>query len=258
MKFVTYTKVFKINCNQSIHDMLNSFHDLDNRYHQLSKHGKRPKVLFAVFDSEMFRLIISHMGTKSRKSIAVRKLLDRVIMFKVLILQHLHNLAYERLEFQIKGRFSFSHFLGLELSGNASFARTVWAFREEVKVRRLLGALFDVFNVKLFGSDVFMNSGQIVDVTYVAEPAQRNDRGENKQIKQALAEANEQDNTPRGGYEQNVREKAKFKARAIVEYAVWSHATLLGSMLNCHQIITLNRIGEMGVILYDLKEYKTP
>jgi IS5 family transposase len=117
-------------------------------------------------------------------------------MFKVLILQRLHNLADERLEFQIKDRLSFMRFLGIELAGNVPDARTVWAFREELKASGLIDALFDGFNAQLLSLGVSMKSGQIIDATFIPVPIQRNSRSENAQIKQGPSEANQWDNTP--------------------------------------------------------------
>jgi IS5 family transposase len=164
--------------------MQSSFYDLDNRYAQLSKQGDPLERLSAVIDWELFRPIIERMDAKPRKSLAGRKPTDRVLMFKVLILQRLHNLADERLEFQIKDRLSFMRFLGLELAGNVPDARTVWAFREELKEHHLIDALFDAFNAQLLCLGVSMKSGQIIDATFVPVPIQRNSRGDNAAIKQ--------------------------------------------------------------------------
>lgn len=163
--------------------MQSSFYDLDNRYAQLSKQGDPLERLSAVIDWEMFRVILETIDAKARKSGAGRKPTDRVLMFKVLILQRLHNLADERLEFQIKDRLSFMRFLGLELAGNVPDARTLWAFREELKAHNLVDALFDVFNTQLFNLGVSMKSGQIVDATFVPVPIQRNSREDNKAVK---------------------------------------------------------------------------
>ncbi len=163
--------------------MQSSFYDLDNRYAQLSKQGDPLERLSAVIDWEMFRVILETIDAKARKSNAGRKPTDRVLMFKVLILQRLHNLADERLEFQIKDRLSFMRFLGLELAGNVPDARTLWAFREELKAHNLVDALFDVFNTQLFNLGVSMKSGQIIDATFVPVPIQRNSREDNKVVK---------------------------------------------------------------------------
>lgn len=164
--------------------MQTSFYDLDNRYAQLSKQGDPLERLSAVIDWELFRPIIERMDAKPRKSLAGRKPTDRVLMFKVLILQRLHNLADERLEFQIKDRLSFMRFLGLELAGSVPDARTVWAFREELKAHRLVDALFDAFNAQLLSLGVAIKSGQIIDATFVPVPIQRNSRADNTAIKQ--------------------------------------------------------------------------
>jgi transposase, IS5 family len=164
--------------------MQTSFYDLDNRYAQLSKQGDPLERLSAVIDWELFRPIIERMDSKPRKSLAGRKPTDRVLMFKVLILQRLHNLADERLEFQIKDRLSFMRFLGLELAGSVPDARTVWAFREELKAHRLVDSLFDAFNAQLLTLGVTMKSGQIIDATFVPVPIQRNSRDDNSAIKQ--------------------------------------------------------------------------
>ncbi len=167
--------------------MQSSFYDLDNRYAQLSKHGDPLERLSAVINWEMFRVLLETIDVKARKSNAGRKPTDRVLMFKVLILQRLHNLADERLEFQIKDRLSFMRFLGLELAGNVPDARTVWAFREELKAHNLIDSLFDAFNTQLFNLGVSMQSGQIIDATFVPVPIQRNSRSDNETIKQGDA-----------------------------------------------------------------------
>jgi len=65
-----------------------------------------------------------------------------VLMFKLLILQRIHNLADERLEFQVTDHLSFMRFLGLEFGGSIPNARTVWVFREELKEQGLVDSLF--------------------------------------------------------------------------------------------------------------------
>ena len=176
--------------------MQSSFYDLANRYAQLSKQGDPLERLSSLIDWEMFRVILETIDSKARKSTAGRKPTDRVLMFKILILQRLHNLADESLEFQIKERLSFMRFLGLELAGTVPDARTVWAFREELKAHRLIDRLFDMFNTQLFNLGVSMKSGQIIDATFIAVPIQRNTKSENEQIKAGATEANKHDNTP--------------------------------------------------------------
>jgi len=53
-------------------------------------------------------------------------------MFKVLVLQQLNNLSDARIEYQIRDRFSFMRFLGLELEDRVPDAMTVWVFHEQL------------------------------------------------------------------------------------------------------------------------------
>ena len=130
--------------------MQSSLFDLENRYASLSEAGDPLERLNAVIDWEIFRPILARIDAKERKTAAGRKPTCRVLMFmsgrygipwgKLLILQRLHNLSDERLQYQVSDRLSFMRFLGLELSGNVPDARTVWAFREVLKEHQLTDA----------------------------------------------------------------------------------------------------------------------
>jgi transposase, IS5 family len=171
-------------------DMQLGFFDIDKRHAQLSKHGDPLERLNAVINWEIFRPILEKIDAKARKSNAGRKPLDRVLMFKLLILQRIHNLADERLEFQVTDRLSFMRFLGLEFGDSIPDARTVWAFREELKEHDLIDSLFAKFNEALTGQGVEMKSGQIIDATFIPIPIQRNNREDNKTIKAGKVPAN--------------------------------------------------------------------
>ncbi len=53
-------------------------------------------------------------------------------MFKVLILQTLYTLSDNSTEFQIRDRFSFMGFLGLELQDAVPDPTTIWLYREQL------------------------------------------------------------------------------------------------------------------------------
>jgi IS5 family transposase len=118
--------------------MQTSLFDLENHYASLSDAGDPLERLNAVIDWELFRPILARIDAKERKTAAGRKPTCRVLMFKLLILQRLHNLSDERLQYQVSDRLSVMRFLGLDLSGNVPDARTVWAFREALKEHRLV------------------------------------------------------------------------------------------------------------------------
>lgn len=163
--------------------MQTSLFDLENRYASLSEAGDPLERLNAVIDWEIFRPLLERIDAKERKTAAGRKPICRVLMFKLLILQRLHNLSDERLQYQVSDRLSFMRFLGLELSGSVPDARTVWAFREAIKEHRLVEPLFERLNQALAGLGVELKSGQIIDATFVPVPIQRNGRENNALIK---------------------------------------------------------------------------
>jgi len=129
--------------------------------------------LDAVIDWEVFRPILERIDAKQRKSAAGHKPTCRVLMFKLLSLQRLHNLSVERLQFQVTDQLSFMSFFGLELSGDVPDARTVWAFREALKTHNMVDALFERLHQALADLGAELKSGQIIDAAFVPVPIQR-------------------------------------------------------------------------------------
>lgn len=163
--------------------MQTSFYDLENRYASLSEAGDPLERLNAVVDWDLFRPVLARIDEKPRKSAAGRKPLDRVLMFKLLIVQRLHNVADEKLQYLVTDRLSFMRFLGLDLASDVPDARTVWAFRESLRKHGLIEPLFERLHEALHALGVTLKSGQIIDATFVPVPVQRNSRDENAQIK---------------------------------------------------------------------------
>ncbi|AKH38494.1 MULTISPECIES: IS5 family transposase [Nitrosomonas] len=160
------------------------FFDLDNRYAQLSKLNDPLEELNRIIDWNLFADLLAETTTKPRKSEAGRKPFDRVMLFKMLVLQRMNNLSDDRLEYQVRDRLSFMRFLGLGLAGVVPDAKTMWSFREELKENHLMDRLFAKFDECLRELEVELKSGQIIDATFVSVPKQRNTREENKMIKE--------------------------------------------------------------------------
>jgi transposase, IS5 family len=106
-----------------------------------------------------------------------------VLMFKMLVLQQLNNLSDDRIEYQVRDRFSFMRFLGLELEDRVPDAKTVWLFRERLKELELVEVLFARFHEQLAAKGYVACAGQMIDATFIEVPRQRNNREENAQIK---------------------------------------------------------------------------
>jgi hypothetical protein len=90
--------------------------DVEERAAQLTKMGDPLVRLKARIDWEAFRPELNQVHEKDRKSQAGVKPFDVLLMFKILVLQQLHNLSDDGIEYQIRDRFSFMRFLGLQLN----------------------------------------------------------------------------------------------------------------------------------------------
>ncbi len=157
--------------------------DVEERAAQLTEMGDPLVGLNARIDWEAFRSDLNQVHEKDRKSKAGAKPFDVVLMFKVLVLQQLHNLSDDKIEYQIRDRFSFMRFLGLQLEDRVPDAKTVWLFRERLKGLNLVDALFARFHRQLAEEGYVARAGQMIDATFVEVPRQRNTREENAQLK---------------------------------------------------------------------------
>ena len=136
-------------------------------------------------DWQIFAPILDVVFAKPKNSGKTgRPPFNRIMMFKILILQSLYNLSDDQMEYQITDRRSFMRFLGLKVSDKVPDSKTIWKFRETLIYEEVIEALFYRFNQALDDQSVFAKTGQIVDASIVQVPRQRNTREENKQIKQ--------------------------------------------------------------------------
>lgn len=157
--------------------------DVDERAAKLTALGDPLVKLKAEIDFEAFRPDLNRVHEKDRKSNAGAKPFDVVLMFRVLILQHLYNLSDDGIEYQIRDRLSFMRFLGLQLEDRVPDAKTVWLFRERLKALGLVEVLFTRFDEQLAQRGYVAKTGQMIDATFVEAPRQRNSREENAKLK---------------------------------------------------------------------------
>lgn len=183
-----------------------SLYDLEDRYNQLSKLKDPLEELNRMIDWNIFYELLKETTTKPRKSAAGCKPFDQVMLFKMLILQRMHNLSDDRLEYQVRDRLSFMRFLGLGLSGTVPDAKTMWVFREELKEHQLIERLFARFDECLCGLEVELKSGQIIDATFVTVPKQRNTREENEIIKEGAVPIEWGQNSHKGTSKNTLKE----------------------------------------------------
>jgi IS5 family transposase len=159
------------------------FFDLSNRYEKLTQMKDPLEKLNTVINWKQFLPLINRAFDKQRKSNAGRKPYNRLLMFKILILQSLYNLSDHQVEYQVRDRLSFMRFLNIHLEEMIPDEKTIWSFREVLVKSKMIEKLFDRFdqylNEKGYGAEL----GMIVDASIIEVPKQRNSRDDNKKIK---------------------------------------------------------------------------
>ena len=163
--------------------MQSNFFDLNDRHALLEQLGDPLPKLDEVVDWEGFRPTLERIRVKRDPRKGGRPPLDVVLMFKTLLLQQLYNLSDDQTEYQIRDRYSFSRFLGLDPEGGVPDAKTIWWYREQLKNHGLLDELFSGLLSQIEGAGYVARCGQIVDAAIMETPRQRNPREENEQIK---------------------------------------------------------------------------
>lgn len=135
-------------------------------------------------DWEVFRPLLEKAFYHERKGLGGRPPTDRVMMYKITMLQQWYHIADDMTEYVINDRLSFQRFLGLTLDDKVPDAKTIWAFKEQLKESRIDLELFALFNALMERQGVITRKGSLIDASFVDVPRQRNTRDENKTIKE--------------------------------------------------------------------------
>ena len=160
------------------------FWDQDIRLSKLSQLGDPLERLGKGIKFEMFREFLEENMTKQPQGKGGRPPYDYVMMFKIMILQRFYNLSDDQVEFQINDRMSFMRFLNLTIADDIPDSKTIWLFRERLTDLELVEGLFALFLSELEKLNLIVNQGKIVDASFVEVPRQRNNKEDNKQIKE--------------------------------------------------------------------------
>jgi len=162
------------------------FFDADKRLAALSAKGDPLEAIDRLVPWESFRADIEAVVLTPdaiKKSTAGRKPVDALVMFRMLVLQALHNLSDEQTEYQVRDRYSFTRFLHLRIEDSIPDATTLWMFREKLAKASLIEKLFERFDRHLAARGYMARGGQMIDATIVPVPTQRNSRDENDTLK---------------------------------------------------------------------------
>lgn len=171
-------KCYKSLQSASLFDQSNTLEELSSLQNPLER-------LSLVIDFEIFRESLeSLLYAQASKNNAGARAFDVVLMFKVLLLQRFYNLSDEATEYQIKDRYSFRSFLGIQNVDDVPDSRTIWNFRQKLKLVDGTRKLFDCFNSYLKEKGLFFKEGLIVDASFVISPRPSNTKKEASIIKQ--------------------------------------------------------------------------
>lgn len=159
------------------------FFDESIRLRRLSDMGDPLVKLSEAVDFEFFRPVLDKALGPQDRGQGGRPAFDRVLMFKILLLQQMYGVADDKTEYLINDRLSFQRFLGLTLGAKVPDAKTIWLFREKLVQGGVERELFALFGEYLTGKGLVTRSGSIIDASFVDAPRQRNSRAENECIK---------------------------------------------------------------------------
>ena len=155
----------------------------DNRLARISEMGDPLERIAGTINWESFRATIERAFKNEPKGPGGRPPIDRVLMFKIVMLQQWYCIADDNTEYTINDRLSFQRFLGLTLNDKVPDAKTIWAFKEKLKETGKDLELFWQFEKQMEEQGVITRKGSLVDASFVDVPRQRNTRKENEDIK---------------------------------------------------------------------------
>ena len=157
----------------------------DLEYHEKKIKEYQPPLakLDKVINWNIFREPIEKALYIEPKGAGGRPAYDKIMMFKILILQKYYNLSDEQTEFQINDRTSFKQFLGLKIGNKIPDEKTIWHFKEQLSNKDISLKLFELFTKQLMNKGIIAKEGSMIDASFVDVPRQRNSKEDNADIK---------------------------------------------------------------------------
>jgi IS5 family transposase len=136
-------------------------------YEQVQKRGDKLQPLVDVIDWSRFKTIFLRYSKKGRPPY------DPVLMFKVLILQHLYGISDEDVEYQVADRISFQRFL--DFPKVVPDHSTIWRFKEYLSEADLHDKVWNELNRQIENKGIIYSKGVIQDATFItANPGKTN------------------------------------------------------------------------------------
>lgn len=174
-------------------DIQTGFFTHDIQLRRIDELGDPLKAIGEAVDFSIFRPLLDQL-LGVRGAGPGRPSWDRLLMFRILVLQLVRGLSDEKLEFELIDSASAQRFAGLSPHDPVPDSRTVWLFRDKLAKSRMPGAdgaedtdgvsaLFGLFRGELASKGLLCREGRTVDAMIVEVPRQRNPKEENRRIK---------------------------------------------------------------------------
>ena len=136
-------------------------------YEQLEKRGDKLQSFADMIDWSRFKTIFLRHSNTGRPPY------NPVMMFKVLILQHLYGISDEEVEYQIADRISFQRFL--EFPKEIPVHSTIWRFKEYLSESNLHDKIWNELNRQFEKKGISYSKGVIQDASFItANPGKTN------------------------------------------------------------------------------------
>ncbi|MCL2824364.1 MAG: transposase [Polyangiaceae bacterium] len=137
------------------------------RLSMLSELGDPLEKLAAAVDFELFRPLLNEIfSNPDRPDISDRPSWDYVLMFKILILCRLYNIADNNTEYLIKDSLSFQRFLGLTLRSPVPDSKTIWLYKDQFLQSGKSKVLFNMFTDVLLSKGIVSLVGSSMDASF--------------------------------------------------------------------------------------------
>jgi IS5 family transposase len=155
---------------------------------------------------EMFRAVLNRALDRKKEDVkgpGGRPAFDRVLMFKVTMLQRFYNLSDAQTEMQILDRLSFQRFLGLQPGESVPDEKTIWLFKNQLAKAGAEKALFKEFDRYLKDHQMIVRAGVILDSSFIEMPHQH--------LSEEEKEAVDEGKTPEGWEKPETQAKVRQK-----------------------------------------------
>lgn len=139
---------------------------------KLNKLGDALQVMEQYVDFSALAAEVDRAAPRPSRERGGRPPFPTEMMVRVLLIQQLHNLSDEQMEFHLLDRLSYQRFVGLRSSSQIPDRTTIWTFKERLIAAGASETIFDAVNRQLAKHGFIARGGQMIDASFVQVPKQ--------------------------------------------------------------------------------------